>query len=42
MILGPGARLRDLNANQIVDEVISIVPVPGGDPTRIEADIETE
>jgi MoxR-like ATPase len=42
VILGPGARLRDLNANQIVDEVISIVPVPGGDPTRIEADIETE
>ena len=42
VILGPGARLRDLTANQIVDEVISIVPVPGGDPTRIEASLESE
>jgi len=33
VIVGPGARLRDLSANQIVDEVIESVPVPGGDPT---------
>ncbi len=42
LIIGPGARLRDLSANQIVEDVISIVPVPGGDPTRIEANLETE
>jgi MoxR-like ATPase len=33
VILGPGARLRDLSAKQIVDEIIDSVPVPGGDPT---------
>jgi MoxR-like ATPase len=33
VILGPGARLRDLNAQQIVDEIMHAVPVPGGDPT---------
>jgi len=33
VIVGPGARLRDLSASQIVDEVIESVPVPGGDPT---------
>jgi len=33
VILGPGARLRDLSANQIVEEIIGNVPVPGGDPT---------
>lgn len=32
VILGPGARLRDLNAEQIVEEVLHNVPVPGGDP----------
>ncbi|MCC6957389.1 MAG: MoxR family ATPase [Anaerolineales bacterium] len=32
VILGPGARLRDLSALQIVDEVLHSVPVPGGDP----------
>lgn len=32
VILGPGARLRDLNAQQIVEEVLHNVPVPGGDP----------
>jgi MoxR-like ATPase len=33
VILGPGARLRDLNARQIVEEIMHSVPVPGGDPT---------
>jgi MoxR-like ATPase len=33
VILGPGARLRDLSAEQIVTEILSGVPVPGGDPT---------
>ncbi len=33
VILGPGARLRDLDAAQIVGEILQGVPVPGGDPT---------
>ncbi len=33
VILGPGARLRDLSAQQVVEEIIHGVPVPGGDPT---------
>ncbi len=33
VILGPGARLRDLNAQQVVEEIMHAVPVPGGDPT---------
>jgi len=33
VILGPGARLRDLSAEQIVQEILQGVPVPGGDPT---------
>lgn len=33
VILGPSARLRDLNAQQVVEDVLSSVPVPGGDPT---------
>jgi MoxR-like ATPase len=33
VILGPGARLRDLNAQQVVEEILRGVPVPGGDPT---------
>jgi len=33
VILGPGARLRDLSARQIVEEILHGVPVPGGDPT---------
>lgn len=33
VILGPGARLRDLSAQQIVEEILDSVPVPGGDPT---------
>jgi MoxR-like ATPase len=31
VILGPAARLRDLNAEQILDEVLDGVAVPGGD-----------
>ncbi len=31
LILGPAARLRDLSAEQIVEEVLHSVPVPGGD-----------
>jgi MoxR-like ATPase len=34
VILGPGARLRDLSAEQIVEEILQTVAVPGGDPTR--------
>jgi MoxR-like ATPase len=33
VILGPGARLRDLDAAQIVEEILQSVPAPGGDPT---------
>lgn len=33
VILGPGARLRDLNPQQVVEEIISTVAVPGGDPS---------
>ena len=32
VILGPSARLRDVSAEQIVDEILHGVPVPGGDP----------
>ena len=31
VILGPSARLRDLNASQVVEELLESVPVPGGD-----------
>jgi MoxR-like ATPase len=31
IILGPAARLRDLDAEQIVKEILEKVPVPGGD-----------
>jgi MoxR-like ATPase len=31
VILGPSARLRDLNTTQVVEEILSSVPVPGGD-----------
>ncbi len=34
VILGPGARLRDLDSTQIVEEILQSIPVPGGDPTR--------
>jgi MoxR-like ATPase len=31
VILGPAARLRDLSGDQVLDEILSVVPVPGGD-----------
>jgi MoxR-like ATPase len=31
VILGPGARLRDLSAEVIIDEIMENLPVPGGD-----------
>jgi MoxR-like ATPase len=31
VILGPAARLRDLSAEQILEEILDKVPVPGGD-----------
>ena len=31
VILGPAARLRDLSADQVLDEILARVPVPGGD-----------
>jgi MoxR-like ATPase len=34
LILGPAARLRDLNADDIVQEIEGSVPVPGGDLMR--------
>lgn len=37
VILGPGARLRDINAQQIVEEILNSIPVPGGDPTGASA-----
>jgi MoxR-like ATPase len=33
LILGPAARLRDIDADQIVKEIQNSVPVPGGDLT---------
>lgn len=33
VILGPGARLRDIDAAQIVYEILQAIPVPGGDPS---------
>lgn len=34
VILGPAARLRDLEASEVVQEILSNVPVPGGDLSR--------
>jgi len=34
IVLGPTARLRDLDAEQVVEETMGKVPVPGGDLTR--------
>jgi MoxR-like ATPase len=34
VILGPAARLRDLSANQVLQDVLTRVPVPGGDARR--------
>ncbi len=36
VILGPAARLRDLSTDQVVDEILGNVPVPGGDLTARE------
>lgn len=33
LILGPGARLRDLSTELVVSEILASVSVPGGDPT---------
>jgi MoxR-like ATPase len=33
VILGPGARLRDLSSTQIIEDILHALPVPGGDPT---------
>jgi len=38
VILGPGARLRDISPIQIVEEILDTVPVPGGDPTKYYED----
>jgi MoxR-like ATPase len=44
IILGPAARLRDLDAEQIVMEILENVPVPGGDvgESRVLATDEVE
>lgn len=34
MVLNPGARLRNLNADQIIEEILGSVPAPGGDNSR--------
>lgn len=34
IILGPAARLRDLSSDQILDEILTKVPVPGGELKR--------
>jgi len=42
VILGPGARLRDLSAQQVVEEIVHALPVPGGDPMQKTAPLESE
>jgi MoxR-like ATPase len=32
IIVGPTARMRDVTAEQIVEEILQKIPVPGGDP----------
>lgn len=34
MMIDPAARLREINADLIVNEVLKVLPVPGGDLTR--------
>ena len=34
LVLNPGARLRNLNADQVIEEVLGSLPVPGGDAMR--------
>lgn len=35
VILGPAARLRDVNAEDVVQEILEMVPVPGGEVARV-------
>lgn len=37
VILGPSARLRDLTTSQVISEIVSKLPVPGGDVRSISA-----
>ena len=41
VILGPAARLRDLSSDQVLDEILSKVPVPGGDLKAITVRMTT-
>jgi len=34
MVVNPAARLRNLTSDQIVEEILSNLPVPGGDVTQ--------
>ncbi len=34
VILGPAARLRDLDASEVIEEILVSVPVPGGDLSK--------
>ena len=34
IILGPAARLRDMDAAEVIDEILNNVPVPGGDLSK--------
>jgi len=34
IILGPAARLRDMDAAEVIDEILNSVPVPGGDLSK--------
>ena len=34
VILGPAARLRDVDEAEVIKEILSSVPVPGGDPNK--------
>jgi MoxR-like ATPase len=36
IILGPAARLRDMDAAEVIDQILKSVPVPGGDLSREE------
>ncbi len=35
VILGPAARLRDVNAEDVVQEILGSIPVPGGEVARV-------
>jgi len=34
VILGPAARLRDMDESEVIKEILSNVPVPGGDLSK--------